>query len=113
MEFKELNYDLVHLEGTMTDINLNDKTNWFYRQVEATIRYAFFRDDCEDILPRIVFVDRSMDNIGIIVFALSGFHGNVETLAELHKNKTRIMETLNQTADSNSTDEITYKFEFI
>ena len=113
MEFKEVKYDLVDLDGTMTDIDLNDRANWFYVQVESSIRFVFYCRDCENILPDVVFVDKSMENVGLVTFALSGFNGTKSNLLELHKNKPRIIEMLNQTAEGNSTDEIKYRFEFI
>ena len=113
MEFKCLNYDLVNLEGDPVDIDLSKKDNWFYRQVEATIRFAFGKHDCMDILPGVVFVDESMSNIGIITFAMSCFTGNVDKMARLRKNKLRIALDLKETAEGNSNDEIEYRFEFM
>ena len=113
MEFKRLNYGLVSLEGASVDIDLSNRDNWFYRQVEASIRFAFGKHDCMDILPGVVFVDESMSNIGIITFVMSCFTGNVDEMARLHKNKLRIAHDLKETAEGNSNDEIEYRFEFI
>ena len=113
MEFYELQYNLVTLDCALADIDLKDKPNWFYVQVESSIRFAFLKHECEDILPEIVFVDKSMDNIGIITFCLSGFHGNIDDMAKLCAHKSHILETLNMTADANSTDDMKYKFELI
>ena len=113
MEFKRLTYGLLTLEGDPVDIDLHDKDNWFYRQVEATIRFAFGKHGCMDVLPGVVFVDESMSNIGIITFAMSCFNGDINEMSTLHKNKLRIAHDLKETAEGNSNDEIEYRFEFI